>query len=127
YNFLIASFEWLALSVLVGCLIFLIRRNIIRVRRFFGVEMTTWPRTDANLILIMEVLLMSAFLLMNGADYKLQQAGDANYSHAGSFPVSSLLLNILPDSTSSLILIERAAWWFHIIGVLAFLNYLVVS
>ena len=127
YNFLIASFEWLALSVLVGCLIFLARRNILRLRRFFGVEMTTWPRTDANLILIMEVLLMSAFLLMNAADYKLQQAGAEHYNQAGSFPVSSLLLSILPENIDSLILIERAAWWFHIIGVLAFLNYLVVS
>src|SRR5690606_12331961 len=29
YNFHIASFEWLALSVLLGCVIFLIRRNIV--------------------------------------------------------------------------------------------------
>ncbi|MFB2351660.1 hypothetical protein, partial [Priestia megaterium] len=80
--------------------------------RFFGVEMTTWPRTDANLILIMEVLLMSAFLLMNAADYKLQQAGTEHNNQAGSFPVSSLLLSILPQNIDSLILIERAAWWF---------------
>src|SRR5690606_28972124 len=127
YSFLIASFEWLALSVLLGCIIFLIRRNIIQVRRFFGIEMTSWPKTDANLILIMEILLMSAFLLMNAADYKLQLSGAEHYALAGSFPVSSALLSILPDSINSLIIIERSAWWFHIIGVLAFLNYLVVS
>jgi len=127
YNFLIASFEWLALSVLLACVIFLIRRNIIRVRRFFGVEMTSWPRTDANLILITEILLMSAFLLMNAADHKLQLLGAEGYSTAGSFPVSTMLANLLPDNISTLILLERAAWWFHIIGVLAFLNYLVLS
>lgn len=127
YNFLIASFEWLALSVLLGCVIFLIRRNLVHVKRFFGTEMTSWPKTDANLILIMEILLMSAFLLMNAADHKLQLAGAAHYTQGGSFPISVMLINLLPDSIESLIIIERAAWWFHIIGVLMFLNYLVVS
>lgn len=127
YNFLIASFEWLALAVLLGCVIFLLRRNIVRVKRFFGTEMTSWPKTDANLILIMEILLMSAFLIMNAADYKLQQLGAEHYTAAGSFPVSSFLVNMLPENISNLVLIERAAWWFHIIGVLIFLNYLVVS
>jgi len=127
YGFLIAAFEWLAFAVLLGCVIFLVRRNIIRVRRFSGVEMTNWPKTDANLILVMEILLMSAFLLMNAADHKLQLLGAEHYVTAGSFPVSSALINILPNNLDSLILIERSAWWFHIIGVLAFLNYLVVS
>src|SRR3546814_817819 len=75
YAFLIAAFEWLALAVLVGCVIFLARRNITRVKRFFGTEMTPWPRTDANLILIAEILLMAAFLTMNAADHKLQLLG----------------------------------------------------
>ncbi|HLW50055.1 MAG TPA: hypothetical protein VKZ78_03720, partial [Sphingobacteriaceae bacterium] len=127
YSFLIASFEWLALSVLVGCVIFLARRNIARIKRFFGTEMTSWPRTDANLILVTEILLMSAFLLMNAADQKLQTLGAAGYVQAGAFPVSSWLVAILPDQVESLLLIERFAWWFHIIGVLAFLNYLPYS
>lgn len=127
YSFLIASFEWLALSVLVGCVIFLARRNIARIKRFFGTEMTSWPRTDANLILVTEILLMSAFLLMNAADQKLQTLGAAGYVQAGAFPVSSWLVAMLPDQVESLLLIERFAWWFHIIGVLAFLNYLPYS
>lgn len=127
YNILIASFEWLALSVLVGCLVFLARRNIVRIRRFFGTEMTTWPRTDANLILTAEVLLMAAFLTMNAADLKLQGLGAAGYPIAGSFPVSSWIVGWLPDNVEHLILVERFAWWFHIIGVLAFLNYLPYS
>lgn len=125
YNFLIAAFEWLALSVLLGCVIFLTRRNIARIRRFFGKEMTAWPRTDANLILTAEILLMAAFLFMNAADQKLQAAGV--YVQAGSFPVSSWLTGLLPDSVETLVFIERFTWWFHIIGVLAFLNYLPYS
>lgn len=127
YNVLIASFEVLAALVLIGVIAFLIRRNILKLRRFSGVEMTSWPRSDANIILIVEVLLMSAFLTMNAADYKLQQLGVSHYISAGSFPVSSFLLPLLPDSESALIAIERACWWFHIIGIFAFLNYLPYS
>ena len=68
YNFLIGSFEILAILVLVACAIFLVRRNIIRIKRFWSKEMTAWPRTDANLILVFEILLMTAFLLMNATD-----------------------------------------------------------
>jgi heterodisulfide reductase subunit C len=78
-------------------------------------------------ILGIEVLLMSAFLTMNAADYKLQLLGSTHYTVAGSFPISQYLLGILPDSEASLILVERACWWFHIIGILAFLNYLPFS
>lgn len=127
YDFLISAFEWLALSVFLGCVIFLARRNLARLRRFFGTEMTTWPRTDANLILIAEILLMGAFLIMNAADQKLQALGVQGYVEAGSFPVSSWLVGMLPSDSGSLIYIERFAWWFHIIGVLAFLNYLPYS
>lgn len=127
YNFIIASFEWLALGVLVSCIVFLVRRNILHLRRFSGVEMTKWPKSDANYILITEILLMSAFLKMNAADYKLQMMGAEHYISAGAFPVSSVLLSLLPDSESNLILIERICWWFHITGILVFLNYLPYS
>lgn len=127
YNLLIASFEILAALVLIGVFAFYARRNILKIKRFTGVEMSSWPRSDANIILIVEVLLMSAFLFMNAADQKLQQLGAAHYISAGTFPVSSLLLPLLPDSESSLILIERFCWWFHIIGIFGFLNYLPYS
>src|SRR5690606_31144687 len=72
-------------------------------------------------------LLMSAFLTMNAADYKLQQMGPEHYIQAGAFPVSQYLTALLPDTQASLIFVERFCWWFHIIGVLAFLNYLPLS
>ena len=127
YNFLIGSFEWLAAGVWLACVIFLIRRNILKIKRFFGVEMTPWPKSDANLILVIEILLMSAFLLMNAADAKLQALGAGHYITAGAFPVSVYLQNMLPDGVNSLIMIERVCWWFHIIGIFAFLNYLPYS
>ncbi|TKB96760.1 (Fe-S)-binding protein [Pedobacter cryophilus] len=127
YSFLIASFEILALLVLVGVIVFLARRVVLGLKRFSGVEMTAWPKSDAIYILVIEVLLMSAFLTMNAADYKLQLAGYSHYLTAGSFPVSQYLLGLLPNSTESLVFIERACWWFHILGILAFLNYLPFS
>lgn len=127
YNFLIASFEILAFLVLIGVIVFLARRVVLGLKRFSGVEMTAWPKSDAIYILVIEVLLMSAFLTMNAADYKLQLAGYSHYLMAGSFPVSQYLLNLLPNSPESLVFIERACWWFHILGILAFLNYLPFS
>lgn len=127
YNFLIGSFEILALGVWVGCAIFLIRRNVLKLKRLNSPELKGWPKSDANYILITEILLMTAFLLMNAADAKLQALGAHHYITAGAFPVSQFLQNLLPGSESSLIAIERGCWWFHIIGILAFLNYLPYS
>ena len=127
YNLLIGGFEVLALLVLVACVVFLARRNLIRLKRFNGVEMTTWPKSDANYILTIEILLMGAFLIMNAADHKLQLLNFGHYIKAGSFPVSTFLAPSLPDNAQSLKIIERSCWWFHITGILAFLNYLPYS
>jgi heterodisulfide reductase subunit C len=127
YDVLIGSFEFFALGVWVACAIFLIRRNLLKLKRFSGVEMTSWPRSDANYILITEIFLMTAFLTMNAADVKLQAMGAGHYTTAGSFPVSQFLQSILPNSESGLIAIERICWWSHIIGIFAFLNYLPYS
>lgn len=128
YYFLIASFEILALLVLLACVIFLIRRNVIRLKRFSGVEMTAWPKSDANYILITEVLLMSAFLLMNAADLALQNLGSEHYVMVGTFPISGILVSFVDSmSEGNLIMLERSLWWFHIVGIFAFLNYLPYS
>lgn len=128
YDFLIASFEILALAVLVAVVIFYIRRNIIYIKRFRQNELDGWPRSDANFILIIEVLLMTAFLTMNAADLVLQNRGVEHYIQAGSFPVSSLITGFFSSwSDASLVAYERSAWWFHILGILAFLNYLPYS
>ena len=128
YNILIASFEVLALLVLIGTIIFLMRRNVIRIQRFWKPEMKGWPTSDANLILFFEILLMSAFLFMNAADFLLQKKEVVGYVQAGAFPISSFLTQFLTSlSNENIIIIERFCWWFHIIGIFVFLNYLVVS
>lgn len=128
YDFLIASFEVLALLVLLACVLFFIRRNGIQLKRFVMKEVAGWPKTDANLILIFEVLLMGAFLLMQSADLTLQKLGAAHYTEAGSFPVSSSLLFVFEGmSETTVYAYERFFWWFHILGILAFLNYLPYS
>ena len=128
YNVLIGSFEILAALVIIACVVFLIRRNIGKIKRFHAREMTSWPKSDANYILTIEILLMLAFLSLNGADYALQKQGALGYIEAGAFPISGFMLPIFGDlSTSTLIGIERGAWWFHIVGILLFLNYLPIS
>jgi len=128
YDVLIASFEILAFLVLVGVILFWTRRNITRIKRFFAREMTAWPKNDANNILYFEVVLMLLFLTMNAADHQLQINGAAHYVQAGAFPISKFLLPLFDNMTNeALIVIERAAWWLHILGILFFLNYLYYS
>ncbi|WP_411032172.1 4Fe-4S dicluster domain-containing protein [Spongiimicrobium sp. 3-5] len=128
YDLLIGAFEILALLVIVAVVLFWLRRNIIRLKRFIKPEMKGWPKQDGNLILYIELVLMLLFLTMNGADYQLQQMGAEHYTQAGMFPVSQFISGMLGDmSTASLIVLERIAWWLHIVGILFFLNYLYYS
>ncbi len=128
YSILIASFEILAVLVLVAVLIFWIRRNAIKLTRFSSSDLNGAPRNDANYILYFEVVLMSLFLLMNAADFQLQQLGIGHYDQVGSFPISKFIAPFFNGmSELRIILIERTAWWLHIIGILIFLNYLYFS
>ena len=130
YNFLIASFEICAALVLIAVIVFWSRRNVIRIKRFWKDEMKGWPKLDADLILYFEVILMGLFLTMNGADLAIQTYyPDApHYAQAGSFPVSQFIAPLFEGSDlSSIITIERTAWWLHIIGIFFFLNYLYYS
>ncbi|MDC3051111.1 (Fe-S)-binding protein [Bacteroidota bacterium] len=130
YNFIIGSFEVLALLVLISVIIFWIRRNILKIKRFFKEEIKGWPKLDADLILYFEIILMTLFLTMNGADYTIQLNYPENdiYVRAGSYPISQFLVPILQElSLAKLILLERFSWWFHILGIFIFLNYLYYS
>lgn len=130
YPLVINAFEWLALSVIIACLIFLCRRNILKLRRFISHDLDGWPRSDANYILITEILLMTFFLTMNAADTLLQAREYGHYaSHpTGDFVVSRYLHPLLSGwSDGSLVRLERSCWWLHILGILAFLNYLPYS
>ncbi len=128
YDYLIASFEILAILVIIGVAVFWIRRNIQKIKRFWSPEMKGWPKNDANMILYIEFVLMSLFLTMNAADQQLQLLGAAHYTEAGMFPISGLITSLFENnSEATLILIERTTWWLHILGILFFLNYLYYS
>jgi heterodisulfide reductase subunit C len=128
YTFVIDFFEILAAGVLLACVIFLIRRNILKLRRFIMHELDGWPRTDANLILITEIILMTLFLTMNSADRALQLQGNPHYVDHGSFIFSGWIAQSMTHlKPGTLITIERTCWWLHIAGIFAFLNYLPYS
>lgn len=128
YNWLINIFEVLALGVLVVCVIFLARRNWLKLKRFLSKDLNGWPKTDANFILITEIILMSLFLIMNATDQILQDRGQAHYANTGGFLISAQMIPLFEGfSSNTLVVIERTAWWIHIAGIFAFLNYLPYS
>ena len=128
YSFLIASFEVLAALVIISVIFFWARRNLIRINRFWNPEMKGWPKKDADYILYFEIILMSLFLSMNATDSLLQNLEAPNYTKAGFFPVSQFMMPLFTSfSIQTLVLIERTFWWFHITGILVFLNYLYYS
>lgn len=128
YDVLIGSFEILAFLVLVAVIIFWIRRNVTKLGRFESSDLDGKPRNDANYILYFEVVLMTLFLVMNAADFHLQNLGIGHYNQAGSFPISQFIAPMFNGMSEGLVVvIERAAWWLHIAGILVFLNYLYFS
>jgi heterodisulfide reductase subunit C len=128
YNVAMNIFEVLAILVLVSCIAFLYRRNIQKVVRLNQPDLKGWPAMDANLILIIEIVLMIAILTMNATDQILASRGVGHYVLLDGLFFSSFLQPIFQGmSDSTLIFIERFAWWFHIIGILAFAVYVTYS
>ncbi len=145
YNVAIGFFEILAFLVIVACVVFLARRYVVKVPRLNSSDLKGWPKKDATVILVVEIVLMAALLKMNAADQLLQQRAlngteVSNLAHylpkhhdccgelMGSFPVSQYLVPLMDGFDDGfLIFIERAAWWFHFVGILLFLNYVPYS
>jgi heterodisulfide reductase subunit C len=121
YGFLIGTFEILAALVFVAVVIFWLRRNVLNIKRFLSKEMKGWPKNDGNIILYIEMVLMTLFIVMNATDIAFQQAGTGNV-------ISQFLVPVFDGfSPESIHVIERTAWWIHILGILLFLNYLFYS
>jgi len=130
YTFLINAFEILAFLVLAGCVVFLLRRNVVKLKRFISGDLDGWPRSDANYILITEIILMLLFLTLNASDTLLQERGMEHYAAhpTGNFILSQYLHPLLNGlGNNGLVWVERFCWWLHIVGILAFLNYLPYS
>ncbi len=127
YPILMNIFEILAFAVLFSCVAMLIRRNVVRLKRFQSSELKGWPKLDANIILVTEIALMCAILMMNTADQVLQQRS-SEYISTGTLIISKQLVPLIDSlDTSGLIAIERVAWWFHILGILGFAVYITYS
>jgi len=129
YLFLINAFEVLALLVIVVCVAFLARRNVLKLKRFIGKDLDGWPRSDANYILLAEIVLMSLFLTMNACDTLLMTRATHDLVQTPfNFVISGVMHPLLGGlSNSSLLVLERVCWWLHIAGIFAFLNYLPYS
>ena len=119
YDWVIGFFEILAVLTLVGVITFLIRRNVLKVRRLNMAELNGFPKRDANTILYIEIVLMTMLLLMNAAEGVLRHHG---------FLVSSFLMPLFQNvNPGTLHIMQRVCWWGHIMGIFAFLNYLPYS
>ena len=131
YPGLMNFFEILSGGVFVACVFFFLRRGVFRIGRLQAAnhkELTGFPVKDAYQILLIEVILMLALWTMNGADAVLQTRGVEHYQTVGSFVISGQLMGLFTQlSTSALLVLERAAWWFHICGILAFALYVTYS
>jgi len=129
YTFVISSIEVLSVLAFVATIIFLARRNLLRVARFQNPEMKGFPSRDANLILLGELVLIIGIFCMNGGDKVLQLRGVEHYHLTGNFAVSTWLGPALFGgmSDAAVIVVERFGWWLHIFTVFGFLCYLPYS
>lgn len=118
YGVLIGTFEVLAALVFISVIVFWFRRNIVNVQRFMKSEMKGWPKLDGNLILYFEIVLMALFITMNATDVEFQSSNSGNI-------ISQFFAPMFEGTNVTLI--ERIAWWMHIVGILIFLNYLYYS
>ena len=131
YTFVISLIEILSFLALVATIAFLSRRNLLKLPRLNMKEMLGWPKKDANLILIMELVLVACIFTMNGTDEVLHNMGASHYEGIGSFNFSisqylgPALFGTISEST--LIILERIGWWGHFFMVMIFLNYLYFS
>lgn len=133
YTFMVSLIEILSVLAFIGTIAFLARRNLLKVPRLVKNELNGWPKLDANLILIAEIVLICFIFMMNGADEVLYSKGlshatdlnDNTFNFSISKYIGPLLYGGMPDA--GLHMIERIGWWGHFSMVVAFLNYLPFS
>lgn len=122
YTLAINFFEILAVGVIIACIVFLVRRNILKIDRFTKPELKGWPYKDANIILYVEIILMAALLNLDAVESNIEGALEK------PFIVSQFIAPFFASfNQETLHILERIFWWFHILGILAFLNYLPFS
>ncbi|MGB0915659.1 MAG: Fe-S oxidoreductase, partial [Crocinitomicaceae bacterium] len=126
YTFIISFIEILSVLALIATIAFLSRRNLLKLPRLNMKEMNGWPKMDANMILFMELILVTCIFTMNGADEVMHRM---ETGESYGFSISSFMGPLFFDGMSleALHTLERIGWWGHIFMVFAFLNYLPYS
>ncbi|MFA8436192.1 MAG: 4Fe-4S dicluster domain-containing protein [Marinifilaceae bacterium] len=119
YDFVIASGDIFAYLILVFILAFLVRRLFMKIRRFQGVEINGKASWDANISLLLILLLMVSLIGYN-LGYLEYHSGEK----VGVYPISHLLVGQLGWSWG---IIMEVSWWFHILLIFLFANYLPYS
>lgn len=128
YGFTINFIETLSILAFVATLIFLCRRNIIKLLRFQKPELIGWPSLDANLILLGEILLITAIFTMNSADRQLQFLDPNHYPDTGRLYLSGFITDYLSQLPKDLLIfLERSGWWLHLLVIYGFILYLPYS
>lgn len=129
YPLMINFIEILSVLAFIATIVFLLRRNVLRLDRFQKPELRGWPFRDANLILCGEILLITGIFLMNGADQVLQDRHYGHYINTGNLYMSGMLVSpsLSELSNASLVMIERLGWWLHYLVILGFILYLPFS
>jgi heterodisulfide reductase subunit C len=127
YSLLMGTNEILGFLVIVACIILLYRRNVMKIKRFEGIEMKNFNYVDANTILIVEIVLMFALFSFNIADVSLSALNLGGYSEGhqieGAFPISNMFCCAFGRNETVLLAVRSIGWWVHILGIFAFLNY----
>ena len=129
YTLILNSIEILSVLAFLATIVFLSRRNLLKLPRLVKSELNGWPKLDANLILLAEIVLISAIFVMNGADGLLQSIHPEHYPATGPLYLSSLFADscLASFSSSTLVVLERSGWWLHNLVVFGFMIYLPYS
>jgi len=122
YRFVTASGDLFAYIIVIGIVIFLIRRKILHIKRFSGIELTPKNKLDASVALLLILFLMLTLIGLNWS-YSIKNEGFAT----GWFPVSSNLASVFILKQSQTQIVHQLCWWSHILGIFVFANYLPYS
>lgn len=118
YNIISASCDIFAFVVGLGIIIFLFRRLVLHIKRFYGIELTSKNKLDANIALTLILLLMVSLIGMN-----VYYVAETKTEVTGLYPISSLLANSVYQSH----FLHEMFWWVHILLIFFFANYLPYS
>ena len=123
YDLVTSSGDVMAVLVLLSCILFIIRRLFLNIKRFSGKEMKTLSSIDAIVALVIIVFLMISLLTMN-----IGYIASHSQELVGSYPISNFLLPYISGwEAHNISLLHEISWWTHIMLVLIFLNELPYS